>query len=115
MCSCHSILECYNLFSGVKLGVRSFCFAIIAIHTRPEEIISDNAKTFKAAAVWINKLMRSEAPHGYLVERGIKQNFMLAKSPWLGGFCECMNRNLKAMTWQKLGKSYLFLNGFSRD
>ena len=24
--SCHSILEHYNLFSGVKLSIRSFCF-----------------------------------------------------------------------------------------
>ena len=24
--SCHSTLECYNLFSGVKLSMRSFCF-----------------------------------------------------------------------------------------
>ena len=24
--SCHSVLECYNLFSGVKLSGRSFCF-----------------------------------------------------------------------------------------
>ena len=22
----HSILECYNLFSGVRLSIRSFCF-----------------------------------------------------------------------------------------
>ena len=28
MCSCHSTLECYNLFSGVKLSIRSFCFSI---------------------------------------------------------------------------------------
>ena len=28
MYSCHSILECYNLFSGVKLSIRSFCFII---------------------------------------------------------------------------------------
>ena len=26
MCSGHSILECYNLFSGVELNIRSFCF-----------------------------------------------------------------------------------------
>ena len=28
MYSCHSIQECYNLFSGVKLSIRSFCFII---------------------------------------------------------------------------------------
>ena len=26
MYSCYSILECYNLFSGVKLSIRWFCF-----------------------------------------------------------------------------------------
>ena len=26
MCSCYSILECYNLFSGVELSIRSFYF-----------------------------------------------------------------------------------------
>ena len=31
MYSCHSILECYNPFSGVKLNMRSFSFIIIII------------------------------------------------------------------------------------
>ena len=26
MYCCHSIPECYNLFSGVKLSIRLFCF-----------------------------------------------------------------------------------------
>ena len=26
MCSCYSILECYDLFSGVELSMRSFAF-----------------------------------------------------------------------------------------
>ena len=29
MKSCYSILECYNLFSGVKLSIRSFCFIVV--------------------------------------------------------------------------------------
>ena len=32
MYSCHSILECYNLFSGVKLSTRSFCFICLVIN-----------------------------------------------------------------------------------
>ena len=28
--SCHSILECYNLFSEVTLSIRSFCFTYIS-------------------------------------------------------------------------------------
>ena len=30
MYCCHSILECYNLFSGVKLSIRSFCFVSLS-------------------------------------------------------------------------------------
>ena len=31
MYCCHSILECYNLFSGVKLSIISFCFIILNV------------------------------------------------------------------------------------
>ena len=30
---CYSVLECYNLFFGVKLSTRSFCFILLAIMT----------------------------------------------------------------------------------
>ena len=75
-----------------------------AVHTRPEEIISDNAQTFKAAATWINKLRKSKALRDYLADHSIKWDFILTKSPWCGGFYEWMNRDLKTMIWQKLGK-----------
>ena len=32
VCSCHFILECYSLFSGVKLSIRSFCFICYSFH-----------------------------------------------------------------------------------
>ena len=32
MYSCHSVVECYNLFSGVKLSIRSFCFISDTLH-----------------------------------------------------------------------------------
>ena len=86
----------------------------IAVHTRPEEIISDNAQTFKATAMWMGRLMKSEALHDYLADHGIKWNFILARSPWRGGFYERMNRDMKAMIWQKLGKSHLSFEGFTR-
>ena len=48
----------------------------IAVHTRPEEIISDNGQTFKAAAGSVDKLMKSEALHDYLADQGIKWDFI---------------------------------------
>ena len=86
----------------------------IAVHTRPEEIISDNAQTFRETATWFDKLMKSEVLHDYLADHSIKWDFILAKRPWRGGFYERMNRDLKTMIWQKLGKSHLSFEGFTR-
>ena len=87
---------------------------LIAVCSRPQEIVSDNASTFKAAAAWIKKLMQSEELHEYLEYHSIKWDFILPKSPWRGGFWERINRDLKTMLWQKLGRSYLSFDGFSR-
>ena len=66
-------------------------------------IISDNVKTFKAAAAWISQLMKSEALHDCLAKNGINLDFILVKSPWRGGFYERTSGDLKTMIWQKLG------------
>ena len=84
------------------------------MHTKSEEIISDNAQTFKAAATWIDKLKKSEALHDYLANYSIKWDFILAKRLWRGGFYERMNRDLKTLIWQKLGKGHLSFDGFTR-
>ena len=78
----------------------------IAVHSGPQEIISDNAKTFKAAAKFIEKLRRSEELHAYLSDQDIKWDFILSKSPWRGAFYERLNRDLKSIIFQKLGRSY---------
>ena len=44
----------------------------IAFHTRPEEIISDNAQKFKATAIWMDGLMKSEAVHDHLADLSIE-------------------------------------------
>ena len=38
MCSCHSILECCVMFSGVKLSIRSFVLFICNKQKRTEQI-----------------------------------------------------------------------------
>ena len=86
----------------------------IAVYSRPQEIISDNAKAFKAAAKFIEKLQRSEELHEYLSDQDIKWNFILSKKPWRGAFYERLNRNLKSIIFQKLGRSYLLFDGFCR-
>ena len=40
MYSCYSILECYNLFSGVKLSTRSFCFISVIPNSKLKDLIT---------------------------------------------------------------------------
>ena len=85
-----------------------------AVHSRRQGIISDNAKTFKAAAKSIEKLGRSEELHEYLSDQDIKWDFSLSNSPWRGAFYERLSSDLKSSIFQKLGRSYLPLDGFCR-
>lgn len=84
------------------------------IAARPQDIISDNAKTFKAAAKFMGKLRKSEELHTYLSDQDIIWDFILSKSPWRGAFYERLNRDLKSILFQKLGRSYLPFDGFCR-
>ena len=86
----------------------------IAVHSRPQEIISDNAKVFKAAAKFIEKLRRSEELYAYLSDQDIKWDFIQTKITWKGAFYERIIRDLKSITFQKLGRSYLPFDGFCR-
>ena len=53
----------------------------------PVRMVSDNAKTFKAAAkiVTARPTMRTSAINAYLSNIGIKWSFNLEKAPWWGG------------------------------
>ena len=81
------------------LSVKSFLPAFRSIISRcgiPENIISDNFKTFKA--VEVQNFMR------YL---RIKWNFILEKSPWWDGFYERMVRSIKNTLKKVVGVSSL--------
>ena len=43
----HSILECYNLFSGVKLSMRSFFVIIETNHGRYSDLIGKHYRVVK--------------------------------------------------------------------
>ena len=67
----------------------------MAFHSRPQEITSENAKTFQATAKFIEKLRKNEELHAFLADQGMKWEFILSKSPWRGGFYERLNKDLK--------------------
>ena len=55
MSGCYSILECYNLFSGAKMSIKSFCF-IILLTVNTKLIGQVKAKV----SITQNKLRRGE-------------------------------------------------------
>ena len=69
------------------LSVKSFLLAFRRFISRcgiPENIISDNFKTFKAVEV-----------QNFMLYLRIKWNFILEKSPWWGGFYERVVRSIR--------------------
>ena len=54
-----------------------------------------------------SEVRKSEELHEYLAEHEIQWEFVHTKSPWRGAFYERLNRDLKKMLYQKLGKSWV--------
>ena len=49
-------------------------------------IISDNAKTFKAACKEVLRIMRAPKVQQHLANKGVSWKFIVEKAPWHGGF-----------------------------
>ena len=79
----------------------------IARRGAPSLMISDNAKTFKATAEWIKKMVRSEIVQGVLENHQIEWKINLALAPWWGGFYERMVGLVKRSLKKTLGNARL--------
>ncbi len=75
----------------------------------PSLIVSDNAKTFKAAAKFLRKLMKDDDIMTYLEDNSIVWKFNLSRAPWWGGFFERMIGCVKRCLKKILGNSRLSL------
>ena len=75
----------------------------------PSLIVSDNAKTFVAAAKFLRKLMNDEEVQRYLVDGGVVWRFNLSRAPWWGGFFERMIGCVKRVLTKVLGNARLSL------
>ena len=63
------------------------CFRrFIARRGTPFLFITNNAKNCKAAGNFLGKLYEDEKVKGYIARNGIQWRYILAKSPWVGGF-----------------------------
>ena len=81
----------------------------IARRGRPKVIYSDNAKTFKAAAGRIHRIMQSEKMNDFLAKNEIKWKFNLSRAPWWGGQYERLIGIVKQSLYRVTGKALLKL------
>ena len=73
-------------------------------------MISDNAKTFKAASSEIKQLSRSTKVQQYLTNKQVSWEFIVEKAPWWGGFWKRMVKSVKNCSRKKLGRTCLIFD-----
>ena len=102
------VTRCLHLDIVFSLSVESFLKSFKRFTARrgvPLKIISDNGKTFKAAA----KILKGIADHGdmsrYLVEIKTQWLFNVERAPWWGGVFERMVKSVKRCLRKVMGQA----------
>ena len=80
---------------------------LISRRGKPNIIDSDNAKTFKAGAKWLNGINRDDKFHDFLSGEKIIWKFNLSRVPWWGGQYERLIGLTKQSLYKSIGKSLL--------
>ena len=73
----------------------------------PSMMISDNAKTFKAASKILRQLLETPVAKRYFSQIGVQWSFNLEKAPWWGGLFERMIKSAKRYLKKSVGKNCL--------
>ena len=73
----------------------------------PHVIVSDNAKTFKRAALELNSFITNSSYQAHLSDQRIRWFFYLEKSLWWGGFIERLVGAVKSILRKVLYRAYL--------
>ena len=73
----------------------------------PYKIISDNGKTFKAAAKTIASVLNHPEVLHYFAGVGMQWSFNLEKAPWWGGVFEHMIKSMKGCLQKTIGRAKL--------
>jgi hypothetical protein len=69
--------------------------------------LSDNAKTFKAAAKEVSKITRAKEVKRYMADEGVEWEFIIEKAPWQGGFWERLVKSVKRCLKKVVGRAFL--------
>ena len=80
---------------------------LISRRVKPNIIYSDNAKTFKAGAKWLNSINRDVKFNGFLSKERITWKFNLSRAPWWGEQYERLLGITKQSLYKSNGKSLL--------
>ena len=83
---------------------------LIARRESPNIIYSDNAKTYVAAAKWIQKIKRDVLFQDFLIKEEIQWKFNLSRAPWWGGQFAWMVGLIKQSLYRATGYANLNLN-----
>ena len=79
----------------------------ITRRTRPKVMISDNASVFKSTATWMKNIRKNERLQDYLARQDINWQSNLSRSPWWGGMCERLIKDMKKTLHKTLGHTHL--------
>ena len=73
----------------------------------PSLVVTDNAKTFKAASKRLLAIFKSQEIQTFLNAKSIKWHYNLSKAPWNGGFYERLIRGVKSCMKKCIGGARL--------
>ena len=99
----HLKLSRSMLTKELKYTLKEF----IARRRTPRAIISDNAKTFKAASNCLQTIVHDEDFFNFLNLHMIEWKFNMSRAPWWGGFFERLIGIMKRALTKKIGRSLL--------
>ncbi|XP_028404076.1 uncharacterized protein LOC114526748 [Dendronephthya gigantea] len=93
-----------------NLSVSTFLQPFRRFTTRrglPTKLLSENAKSFKAASKEVNGIVRSAEVQRYFANKGITWDFIVEKAPWQRGFWERMVKCVKRCLKKVIGHASL--------
>ena len=94
-----AVTRCLHLELTNDLTVHSFILAFRRVCARrgfPTKVISDNAKTFKAASI-----------DSFIASHNIAWHYIVEKAPWWGGFYERLVQSVKQILKKVCGRALL--------
>ena len=76
----------------------------------PRKFLSDNGKTFKAAAKFLSVVFKDEAVQEHLVSQGSQWIFNIERAPWWGGVFERLIKSTKRCLRKMVGRANFSLD-----